>query len=61
MVRRTFGGDAAVIWADLSDAVDLSIPNTTFDAMHLTPQSNAVVAAGLVEPVIKAMAGAGIK
>lgn len=61
MVRRTFGSDAGVIWADLSDAVDLSVPNTTFDAMHLTPQANAVVAAGLVEPVIKAMAGAGIK
>lgn len=61
MVRRTFGGDAAVVWADFADAVDLAAPNTTFDAMHLTPQANAVIGARLVDPVLAAMAGAGIR
>ena len=61
MVRTNFSGDPGVVWADLSTAVDLTTPNTTFDAMHLNPQANNLVAAGLVEPVVNAIAGAGIK
>ena len=57
MVRRNFAGDGGVVWADLSNAVDLTTPNVTFDAMHLNPQSNAAVAAGLVEPIVSALGG----
>jgi hypothetical protein len=61
MVRRNFSGDKGVVWADLSGAVDLTTPNVTFDAMHLNPQANGLVAAGLVEPLVNALAGGGIK
>lgn len=61
MVQHQFGSDRGVVWADLSNAVDLKAPNVTFDAMHLNPQANAAVAAGLVEPLVTAIAGAGLK
>jgi hypothetical protein len=61
MLQRNFSGDQGVVWADLSDLVDLTTPNITFDAMHLNPQANDVIAAGLVEPVVSAIAGAGIQ
>lgn len=54
MIARTFGTDRRVAWVDLSTRIDLADPNVTFDAMHLNPQANAVVAAALVEPVIAA-------
>ena len=54
MIERTFAGERRVMWADLGNVVDLTQPNVTFDAMHLTPQANAKVAAALVEPVIAA-------
>ena len=52
LMSRVFGTDGGVIWADLSSLLDLNDPDTTFDAMHLNPQSNAKVAAALVEPVL---------
>lgn len=55
MVKRVFGGDNAVTWADLSALVDLHDPDVTFDAMHLSPPANAAVAAALVDYVIKVM------
>ena len=55
MIARVFGTDSLVVRADLSDVVDLESPEVTFDAMHLTPQANAIVAAALVEPVLKAV------
>jgi hypothetical protein len=61
MMARTFGGDARVVWADFSGLVDLHSIDVTFDAMHLKPEANATVAAALVEPVLAAAAGAGIK
>lgn len=57
MLRRNFSGDPGVVWADLSGLVDLTTPNVTFDAMHLTPQANAVIAFGLVEPIVTALGG----
>jgi len=59
MVRSNFSSDKGVVWADLSAIVDLTAPNVTFDAMHLNPEANAAVAAGLVEPLASALAGAG--
>jgi hypothetical protein len=61
MIRRNFSNDAAVVWADLSKAADLHDPTQTFDAMHLSPPANAVVAADLIEPVIASASAAGIK
>ena len=61
MVQRNFSGDEGVVWADLSGLVDVSSPNTTFDGMHLNPHANAIIAAGLVEPLANAVAGAGIR
>ena len=54
LMSRVFGSDRGVVWADLSNLLDLTDPNVTFDAMHLNPQSNAVVAGALVEPVLTA-------
>ena len=59
MLARVFGGDPAVVWADLSDLLDLRDPQVTFDSMHLNPQSNAAVAGALVEPVLIAARAAG--
>lgn len=61
MVRRNFGADRGVVWADLATVVDLANPDHTFDAMHLSPPANAIVADALVEPIVNALAGAGIK
>ena len=54
LMSRVFGSDRGVVWADLSNLLNLTDPNVTFDAMHLNPQSNAVVAGALVEPVLAA-------
>jgi hypothetical protein len=58
LMTRVFGGDQQVAWADLSNLLDLKDPNVTFDAMHLNPQSNIVVAEALVEPVLAVSAAA---
>jgi hypothetical protein len=60
LMARVFGDDRAVVWADLSDLLDLTDPNVTFDAMHLNPQSNAKVAAALVNPVLVAAKALGV-
>ena len=54
MVQREFGREARVVWADCSTAVDLASVDVTFDGMHLKPDANAMVAAALVEPVVRA-------
>ena len=54
MMTQTFGGDRRVVFADLSDLVDLRSTDVTFDAMHLKPAANITVASALVEPVIRA-------
>lgn len=61
MVQRTFANDPRVVRVDLSNVVDLTDPNVTFDAMHLNPQSNAVVAQALVEPLLALIEAAGIR
>ena len=59
MMRRFFGQEPRVAWADYSALIDLASVDTTFDGMHLTPNANAAVAAALVEPVIKVAEAAG--
>jgi hypothetical protein len=61
MIARVFGNEHRVAWADLSKAVDLTDVQMAFDGMHLTPGANAKAAAALVDPVIAATDGAGIK
>ena len=53
MMSREFGSEPRVSWADVSPFVDLHRPDLTFDAMHLTPPANAIVAAALVDHVLK--------
>ncbi len=53
MLSRRFGGDAAVQYVDLGEAVDLADPRISFDHMHLTEGGNARLAAALVDPVTK--------
>ena len=36
-MARNFGGDRRVVWADLSDLLDLQNIEMTFDGMHLNP------------------------
>jgi hypothetical protein len=57
MVGRVFGSDAQVTVADLSHLIDLKSAEVTFDGMHLNPEANARVAAALVDPVLKVVAG----
>lgn len=61
MMARIFGGDRRVVWADLSNQVDLRSIDVTFDAMHLKPEANASVAAALLEPVLAAVKSAGLQ
>ena len=61
MLDRSFGSDRGVVMADLSQQLDLTSTDVTFDAMHLKPQANAAVAAALVGAVRTALSGAGIK
>ena len=53
MMARVFGNEPHVSYADLSDLVDLTSVDVTFDGMHLKPQANAAVAAALVDHVVK--------
>ncbi len=59
MVQTTFAGDRRVVYADLSDLLDLQDTTVTFDGMHLNPGGNGKVADALVEPILKAVQGAG--
>jgi hypothetical protein len=61
MIQRNFSNDKGVVWADMSNVVDLHDVDVTFDAMHLKPKANEAVAAALVDPVIAAKVGAGIQ
>lgn len=61
MVTRIFAGDRRVIYAAFSDLLDLQNGDLTFDGMHLNPGANGKVADALVEPIIKAVQGAGIQ
>jgi hypothetical protein len=61
MMARIFGSDRRVAWADFSTLLNLQDPTVTFDAMHLSPQSNAVVAAALVDPILAAAKAAGLQ
>ena len=53
MMQREFGGEPRVAWADCSKVIDLNNVEFTFDGMHLKPEANAMVAAALVEPVVR--------
>jgi hypothetical protein len=46
-----FGHDPGVALVNLGEAVNLHDPALAYDGMHLTDAGNAVIAAGLVEPV----------
>jgi hypothetical protein len=59
MMARVFGAEPRVAWADLSRLIDLRDVEMTFDGMHLKPDANAIVAAALVEPVIKVASSGG--
>jgi hypothetical protein len=59
MILTTFAGDQRVVYADLSDLLDMQDTTVTFDGMHLNPKGNGRVADALVEPILKAVKGAG--
>jgi GDSL-like lipase/acylhydrolase family protein len=61
MLARNFGADTRVILADLFELIDLENPELTFDAMHLSPKGNRLVADALVEPILKAAAAVGLQ
>ncbi len=56
MLSRQFANEARVRYLDLSNAVDLSDRNYSFDEMHLGLDGNRLIAEAFVEPV-RAMAG----
>ena len=60
MLARHFGAERRVVIADFFELIDLENPEITFDAMHLKPEGNRIVAAALVEPIVKAVAAAGL-
>jgi hypothetical protein len=51
MIERMFGGNAAVRYVNLGDAVDLGDPLLSYDHMHLTAAGNRRIAEQLVAPV----------
>jgi hypothetical protein len=59
MVTTIFASDRRVVYADLSDLLDMHDTTVTFDGMHLNPIGNGKVADALVEPILKAVEGAG--
>ena len=52
MIGRVFGSEPRVSYADFSGLLDLTSTDVTFDGMHLKPEANAAVAAGLVDHVL---------
>lgn len=61
MVARAFGGDRRVVYADLSNLLDLQDTTVTFDGMHLKPAANGTIADALVEPIVRAAQGASLQ
>ena len=61
MVMTTFAGDRRVVYADLSNLLDMQDTTLTFDGMHLNPGGNGKVADALVEPIRNAVQGAGLQ
>jgi hypothetical protein len=55
MIARVFGTDPQVVRADLSQLIDLTNVEVTFDGMHLKPDANAIVANALADPVVAAV------
>lgn len=53
MVRDQNGAKAPVAYFAVGDRVDLLDPDVSFDRMHLSVDGNTIVAAALVEPVVK--------
>jgi hypothetical protein len=53
MLRRRFGAEPRVLYANLGEAVDLFDVLLSFDRMHLTPEGNRRAAAQLVTPVLE--------
>lgn len=51
MVARKFRDTPRVRYVDLSDAVDLTDTDSSFDGMHLNVNGNVLVAQALVDPV----------
>lgn len=51
MIGRVFGAESRVVRADVSQTVDLANPAVTFDAMHLTADSNRRIAEALAPHV----------
>jgi hypothetical protein len=60
MIAREFQSDPRVAYASLAELLDVSNPDITFDGMHLNPAANAQVADALVEPLLRAVNGAGV-
>lgn len=57
MLARHFSGNPHVIHVDLSDAVDLTDAQMSFDGMHLTPGGNAIATrhfAAALKPLVTA-------
>ena len=55
MLATHFRSDPAVVWADLSQTIDLHNADLAFDGMHLSPAGNAIVTARLLAPVLAAL------
>ena len=53
MLQRRYGGNQRVRYVDLTETVDLSDPNLSFDRMHLTAVGNERLAPALVQPVLE--------
>ena len=52
MLARVFGSNPQVVRADLSQLIDLTNVEVTFDGMHLKPHANDIIASALVDPVV---------
>ncbi len=61
MVMTTFAGDRRMVYADLSNLLDMQDTTVTFDGMHLNPGGNGKVADALVEPILKAVQAADLE
>ena len=51
MLTANFGHDKAVLFVDLSEALNLADTGVSFDGMHLSVEGNREIAARLAEPV----------
>jgi hypothetical protein len=55
-IQKRFGADDGVAFLDLSYAIDISKPDYSFDAMHLTALGHEQLA-GLMKPAVERLAG----